>query len=132
MERAYDFHKLVGCANTLNRLARIEYRDNGLKINRHYNKQKNIWASLHSLVDGEIPANLGDYLGVMADRDLVVALKEGLKEAQGVLRVVNMAPSSVASDKTWFQNPWMVEVADVKHWAYTPPKTPTPGEDGDG
>jgi hypothetical protein len=33
MERAYDFHELVNCANTLNHLAAIEYGDNGLKFN---------------------------------------------------------------------------------------------------
>jgi hypothetical protein len=30
MERAYDFHELMNCANTLNHLAAIEYFDNGL------------------------------------------------------------------------------------------------------
>jgi hypothetical protein len=33
MERAYDFHELVNCANMLNHLAAIEYGDNSLKFN---------------------------------------------------------------------------------------------------
>ena len=40
MEHAYDFHKLVGCANTLNHLAGIEYGENGLKFNRQHNSKK--------------------------------------------------------------------------------------------
>jgi hypothetical protein len=32
MERVYDFHELVGCANTLNHLSAIEYGDNGLQF----------------------------------------------------------------------------------------------------
>ena len=42
MERVYNFYELLGCTNTINHLARIEYRDNRLKFNRQHNKQKNI------------------------------------------------------------------------------------------
>jgi hypothetical protein len=33
---------------------------------------------------------------VQTEEDIIAALKEGLKEAQGLLRVLNMAPSNVA------------------------------------
>jgi hypothetical protein len=32
MEREYDFHELVGCANTLNHLSTIKYGDNGFWV----------------------------------------------------------------------------------------------------
>ena len=38
MERLYDFHKLIGCANTVNHLAAIEFGENGLKFDRVHNK----------------------------------------------------------------------------------------------
>jgi hypothetical protein len=85
MERAYDFHELLGCANTINYLARIEYRDNGLKFNRQHNKQKNIWGTLHPLVEGQPPVDLDDYSNICTDNDLVLALKQGLREAQSLL-----------------------------------------------
>jgi hypothetical protein len=56
MERAYDFHELLGCANTINHLAGIEYGDNRLKFNRQHNKQKNIWGTLHPLAKGNLPS----------------------------------------------------------------------------
>jgi hypothetical protein len=41
-KRAYDFQDLVDCANTVNQLAAIEYRPNGLQFGRAHNKQRNI------------------------------------------------------------------------------------------
>ena len=38
MEKAYDFHELVWCANTLNQLAKVEYGLDGLKFARVHNK----------------------------------------------------------------------------------------------
>lgn len=46
MERAYDFHELVSCANTLNHLSQIEYGENGMKFGRTHNKMNNIWAKM--------------------------------------------------------------------------------------
>lgn len=131
MERAYDFQELVGCANTVNQLAAIEYGENGLRFDRAHNKQQNIWAKLHPLQPGEAPADLGDYSSLTTDADIVLALKEGLKAAQATLKSLNMAPSSCAKKKTWFAEPWLVERADPKHWTYVPPARPVPGEDGD-
>jgi hypothetical protein len=120
MERAYDFHELVGCANTLNHLSAIEYGDNGLQFGRVHNKQKNIWAELHPPLTGDTKSNLGDYTNIARDAEIVAALKEGLREAQSLLRSLNMAPSTVARNKTWFLQPWLVETADKHHWAYVP------------
>lgn len=46
-ERAYDFHKLVNTANTLNHMSAIEYPENGLAFKKQYNKMENVWESLH-------------------------------------------------------------------------------------
>ena len=56
------------------------------------------------------------------DEHVVVALKEGLKEAQAMIRVLNMAPSSqcTTKKKTWFYTPWLLEKSDPKHMAFTP------------
>ena len=131
MERAYDFQELVGCANTVNQLVAIEYAENGLRFDRAHNKQRNIWADLHPLEAGEAPANLANFSSLSTNEDIIVALREGLKEAQSLLTTLNMAPSTVAKCKMWFLQPWKVESADPKHWAYVPPPKPVPGEDGD-
>lgn len=132
MERAYDFHELVNCANTLNQLSAIEYGDNGLKFDRVHNKQRNIWAELHPLEEGMSGPDLGDYSLINDDSKLIDALKEGLREAQSMIRILNMGPSSVAREKKWFMQPWLVESNDPKYWAYVPPKKATTGDDGDG
>ena len=131
MERAYDFQELVGCANTVNQLAAIEYGENGLRFDRAHNKQQNIWADLHPLEAGQAPVDLGDYSSLTTNEDIVLALKEGFKAAQTQLKSLNMAPSAYAKRKTWFAEPWVVERADPKHWVYVPPTRPVPGEDGD-
>jgi hypothetical protein len=131
MERAYDFHELVGCASTVNKLAAIEYGENGLKFDRAHNKQHNIWAELHPLEPGQEPVNLADYSDLASDADFVSALKEGLKAAQSMLNSLNMAPSTHAKSETWFQQPWLLEAADPKHWSYIPPTKPVSRDDGD-
>jgi hypothetical protein len=75
---------------------------------------------------------LGDYSKIRDDLDLVLALKERFQEAQGILRTLNMAPSTVARDKRWFREPWIFESQDPKYWGYIPPKLVQAGEDGDG
>jgi hypothetical protein len=85
MEQAYDFHELLGCANTINHLAGIEYGDNGLKFIRQHNKQKNIWGTIHPLAEGQHPIDLGDYSNICTNNDLILALKQGLREAQSFL-----------------------------------------------
>jgi hypothetical protein len=32
MERAYNFHELINCANALNQLSAVEYGENGLQF----------------------------------------------------------------------------------------------------
>ena len=81
MERAYDFHELFSCANTLNQLVALEYGNNGLQFPRTHNKMENIWAKSHHLMKNEHVVDLGDYINISNNYMLVVALKEGLKEA---------------------------------------------------
>jgi hypothetical protein len=81
MERAYDFQELLNSTNALNHLAVIEYGKNGLKLPRVHNKQKNIWADMHPLTEGEQCGNLADYSLIGFDEDAVLASKQGLKEA---------------------------------------------------
>jgi hypothetical protein len=132
MERAYNFHELINCANALNQLSAIEYGENGLQFGRAHNKQKNVWADLHPLQEGEDIANLADFSGLATDEDIVGALKEGFKEAQALIRVLNMAPSTVARHKKWFIEPWVEEANDPKFgFTYKPSKELVAGEDGD-
>ena len=77
MERAYDFHELLNCANMLNQLSTIEYGINGLKFGQTHNKMENIWSKLHPLGENEVPTNLGDYSSIENNDMLVMTLKEG-------------------------------------------------------
>jgi hypothetical protein len=59
-------------------------------------------------------------------------LKEGFKEAQALIRVLNMAPSTVAKHKKWFIEPWVEEANDPKFgFTYKLSKELVAGEDGD-
>ena len=127
MEKAYDFHELVNCANTLNHLAAIEYDDNMLQFGQVHNK-----GELHLLKEGEVATDLGDYTKLSETDKLVSALQKGLREAQILLHILNMAPLTVAREKMWFIQPWKVECEDQKFWAYLPAKKVTVGEDGNG
>jgi hypothetical protein len=70
--------------------------------------------------------------GIQTDKDIVGALKQGLKEAQGLIQMLDMVPSNYARQKKWFQEPWMEEVRDPKFgFTYKPSKTLELGEDGD-
>lgn len=48
-----------------------------------------------------------------------------------MIRVLGMAPSSAAREKTWFSKLWEVEWTDPKNHAYVPTTRPKLGEDGD-
>ena len=133
MERAYDFQELLGAANTVNRLSAIEYGSNGIRFGQAYNKMTNIWAKLHKLEEDEVEPDLVDYTTVSSNREVVTALKEGLKEAQKMLNSLNMAPSpqAFAKNKMWFEKPWTVELADTTSFAFSAVTKPVRGEDGD-
>ena len=68
---------------------------------------ENIWAKLHPLKEGETPCDLGDYLEIPTNNEVVLALKEGLIETQRLLWHLNMAPSvhAKANLKVWFNKP---------------------------
>ena len=114
MERSYDFHELVSCANIVNHLSAIEYRGNSIKFGRAHNKMNNIWGKLHELKDDETTLDLGEYTAVSTIADVIAALKEGLKDAQWMINSLNMVPNSqaTANQKLWFEKPWIVEQAD--------------------
>ena len=92
---------------------------------------KNVWADLHPLVEGDIACDLSDYTLVATDDNVIDALKAGLKEAQSLLRVLNMAPAVQCANKTWFLTPWVLEKMDPQNFAYIPATCPVRGEDGD-
>jgi len=133
MERAYNFHKLVVCANTVNHLSQIEYGGNGIKFGQAHNKMNNIWGKMHELRDNEVPPNLANYTVVATDELVIEALKEGLKDAQRLINTLNMAPNAQASsrNKDWFHKPWISEQSDPQSFAYAAPAKPVHGEDGD-
>ena len=93
----------------------------------------NIWAKLHKLQDDEVEPNLKDYSVISTDENIVVALKEGLKEAQWIINSLNMAPNPQAStkNKVWFERRWFLELADLQSFAFAATKNPVQGEDGD-
>ncbi len=74
MECAYDFSKLINCANTLNHVTAIEYGENGLQFGRMHNKMENVWVTLHLLQEGEFITNLVDYNVIMLNDDVIHAL----------------------------------------------------------
>ena len=133
LERAYDFHEVVNTANTLNHISAVEYGNNGLVFQKQHNKMENVWESLHKLTLGEQRPNLGDYSLIAGNADVVSALQEGLKEAQSMLRSLNMALSAQCQSrrKIWFDRPWLAEREDRQCFHYKPSARPTSGEDGD-
>lgn len=114
-------------------MSAIEYAGNGLKFNKQHNKMENIWAKLHPLKADETPCDLGDYLEIPTNVEVVLALKEGLKRAQRLLRHLNMAPSvhARAKLKVWFNKPWELERIDEKFMKFKSTSKPVLGEDGD-
>ena len=63
--------------------------------------------------------------------DIVGALKEGFKEAQDLIRVLDMTPSTVARHKKWFIELWVENTNDPKFgFTYKTSKEPVAGEDG--
>jgi hypothetical protein len=61
-----------------------------------------------------------------------MASKEGLKEAQSMIRSLNMALFIISREKRWFLQPWLIKVEDRSHWAYVPLMQPTASEAKDG
>jgi hypothetical protein len=93
---------------------------------------KNVWADLHPLVKGEVVCNLLDYTLIATDDDVATGLQKGLKEAQSMLRVLNMSPLVHCANKVWFMTPWLVGKEDPHKFAYVLTKSPVRGGDGDG
>jgi hypothetical protein len=87
LERAYDFHEVVGTAHTLNHLSSIEYAENGLQFGRAHKKMENIWHKLHPLQEGETAAHLGNYGGIQMEAEVIATLKDGLREEIAIVRV---------------------------------------------
>jgi len=102
MERACDFQELLDATNTVNHLSQIEYRENDLKFLGVYNKMNNIWAKLHKLEGDKVELDLGDYTTISSNKDVIIALKQGLKEVQRMIKNLNMAPNPKASARNRF------------------------------
>lgn len=62
----------------------------------------NVWESLHPIANLEVKCDLVDYSFIFTDKDVVLALNEGLKEAQKMMHILNMAMSFT---KAWFITP---------------------------
>ena len=80
---------------------------------------------MHPLDDGEDPCDLCDYSSIESDHDVVVALKEGSKEAQKVLRVLNVAPSVHAREKNMVFKTMKLEAAGSKAFGIQTYKMPS-------
>ena len=87
---------------------------------------ENVWAKLHPLQEGEMACDLGDYSEIPTTADVVLTLKEGLTEAQHLLRHLNMALSihTRPNLKVWFNRPWKLERADKKFMKFKPASAP--------
>jgi hypothetical protein len=122
MECAYDFFKLVNCANTLNHVDAIEYGENGFKFGKVHNKMENVWVALHTLLEGESIANLAYNNLVLLDDDVIQTLIDRFRNVQNMLTMLNMkgSPTTQGHDSSWFNEPWKVEQYDLKHVAYVP------------
>jgi len=99
MEKTYDFQELLGATNIVNCLLQIEYGGNNIKFGRAYNKMMKIWAKLYKLGKDKVEPNLGNYNVVSSNEEVVIALKEGFKEAQKMINSLNMVPSPQAIAK---------------------------------
>jgi len=97
----------LGAANTVNHFIQIEYRVNGIKFIRTYNNMKKIWTKLHLLLGDKVELDLGNYSLVSSNKQIVIALKDRLREAQRVISCLNMDPNplAVAKNKVSFVKP---------------------------
>ena len=122
----------MNTANTLNHISAVEYGKNGFVFKKQHNKMDNVWESLQKLESREQCCNFGDYNLIPTNAEVVLALQEGLKQAQGMLRSLNMALSTQCQPQQsiWYDRPWLVE-RDPKSFYYKPTARPTSGEDGD-
>lgn len=60
----------------------------------------NIWEKLHPLGREETRSNLGDYRAITTNDQVIATSEEELKEAQRVIKSLNMAPSPGANAAT--------------------------------
>jgi hypothetical protein len=99
---------------------------------------ENVWAALH-FQEGEQATNLGDYSGIQSNADVIVALKEGFSQEQGLFHSLKMHASkmprgkvSAAIEENWLTKPWLAEGLDPRHLEMPTWVAATSGEDGDG
>lgn len=102
MEHTYDFHELLSYTNTLNHLVTIECLEGGLMFPCWHNKHDIIWGKLQPLKDGVVRCDLANYRRYATNEVVEGASKEGLKQAQTLIRIFNMVPSTVPNNKSWF------------------------------
>ncbi|KAL3678663.1 hypothetical protein R1sor_021619 [Riccia sorocarpa] len=137
-ERNYDFGDLINCASGLNRLAALEFGKENLQLGGKHVKQETIWSKLHPRPVGQCEPDLASFAMLESDSEVVEALKTGLKEAQGCLIRLNMAPHNRVRDQTWWKTPWVKE-KELQMFGKSQPNEDTEedledrfGEDGSG
>lgn len=92
---------------------------------------KNVWAQMHSLNATEIACDISDFALITIDADVIAALQDGLREAQNMLTVLNMAPLADYANKSWFLTPWVLEKVDSSSFVYALALSCIRGDDGD-
>ena len=93
-----------------------KWSENGLQFGKVHNKMENVWEHLRPLHAHENRVDLGNYTLIASNEDVVLALKEGLMEAQSMLRVLNMAPSAQCRIKEWFLTHGSLSKATPSIW----------------
>ena len=63
---------------------------------------ENVWEYLLPVQAHESRVDLENYTPIASNEDVVLALKEGLMEAQDMLQVLNMALFAQCRIKQWF------------------------------
>lgn len=81
---------MVTLAKYFSSLFVVEYNMNGLQFNKVHSKMENIWEKVHPFGCNEFKCDLANYSLIANETGIIEALKDGLKEAQKLIRVLNM------------------------------------------
>ena len=106
-EQNYDGCDLVESVEAIARIAEFEANPKGPQFARAHKKQTHIWTELEKNSTLSL-ANLGDYVGLESDDQIISTLKLGFIKAQMLCAELGMKPAKVIM-KSWWEQPWIHE-----------------------